>query len=1225
MRALRRVIKGLKRVIKGLMLLLVIALAALAILLGSAGGISWLVRTADERIPGDLRVEKVTGSLFGDLRIDGFHYSDSAVRVEAGSLVLRWTPAVLLQRRLHIVRISVADGRFERLQAAGTEAVPESGEPPILPDIELPLALILDQVTVAGFTLIAAPGAEPLVLEKLLLRATAEGSEIDLDVLEVVLRDMVELRADGRVRVAGDWPLVLHNALRSKLPDLPGFALVGEVSGDLQRLRLQQTVSGGVEAQLHAEVKEPLGRLRWTTGLSLSKLSDEVAKLAGIALPAVLSAELNGDGDLQRANAAIELRLGTSTTEPAVDGGGVAATASVAAPPPPAGKPPGRRPATIELTGSLQFEQLQFQAKGRWQGLQWPLVGPAQVVTESGGLEAEGSLDDYRFSLKARVDGPGIPPGTWSAHGSGSDERVRLDTLQGEVLGGRLQAQARVAWAPRLEWQARVSGNAIDPGRIAPEWPGSLEFALRTTGSIEEGQRRIGVVIEKLAGRLRDLPVAGAGEFHMDGADMVFQEIELSSGKAVLKADGRLQAQWDLDWTIDVADLADLLPQAQGRIQAEGKLTGNAELPNVRAKLAVEGVRFQELQLQRLDGDIDLGLGAEGAGGEGIAIKLRARGLGGGDLVETLSLDVSGPLTAQSVRLAAAHPLGTLALDAEGALDLDRSRWQGTLARLDLDAKEWGRWGLQSPAALSLSPEAVKAARLCLQEGGTALCAGVDWTPAAGTAQATLQGFSFDRLRPLLPEELSGLEGALNARLNATLGARIGADLELELEPGRIVYLLDEAHQVSLTYQGGGLKATYDRKALAAELQLKMGEGGIAARVRIPRTALDKDPLSAPLDGRLDFDFRQLGLLGALVPAIEKSEGLMHGELELGGVLGAPGVGGEVTLEMTALVIPDAGLDLKDLKLALRGKGTRLRLDGGVGSGPGRLELEGEAELDAAKGWPARLTLKGERFQAVALPEARVLISPDIRVVHGEQGLGVRGSITVPEADIHLHEIPRGSRTVSSDLVIVDSGGSEEESPSGMPIDAEVTVILGDRVRFGGFGLNADLDGRLTITQEPGSRPVGNGELGIVKGSFRSFGQELDIDRGRVFYAGGSLTNPGLNLQASRRIDGLTVGVLVTGTAKKPQIKAFSSDPTMKESDARSLLLTGTTEGSGDSASVYAGTNLTDKLSVGTNVSVDGGEKEFVARYKINNRLSLKTTSSSTTSGGELLYTIEFK
>ena len=362
----------------------------------------------------------------------------------------------------------------------------------------------------------------------------------------------------------------------------------------------------------------------------------------------------------------------------------------------------------------------------------------------------------------------------------------------------------------------------------------------------------------------------------------------------------------------------------------------------------------------------------------------------------------------------------------------------------------------------------------------------------------------------------------------------------------------------------------------------------------------------------------------AFVPVIEKSEGLIHGQLTVGGVLGAPKLGGQVTLDMAALVIPDAGLDLKDLKLALTGKGTRLQISGGVSSGPGSLTLDGSADLDAAKGWPASLTLKGERFQAVALPEATVMISPDIQVDHNEQGLKIRGTVVIPETKIHLRELPTGSRSVSSDLVIVDSNSNAEQEP-GLPIDAKVTIKLGNKVEFRGFGLTAELGGELTITQLPGEQPVGNGELGIEKGNYRSFGQALDIDRGKVFYAGGLLTNPGLNIRASRQVNDLTVGVLVTGTAKKPNIKAFSSDPTMKESDARSLLLTGTTSGSGDSASVYAGTNLTDKLSVGTNVSVDGNEKEFVARYKINRHWSLKTTSSSTTSGGQVLYTIEFK
>lgn len=1209
MSALRKTVSGLKWTIKVLMLLLVIALTISASLLGTADGIAWLVRMADERIPDDLRVERVTGNLFGDLRLEGLHYSDPAMSLDLGSLALRWEPLELLKKRLHIVQLSVADGHFEQLQASP----PEPAGPLTLPDIGLPLAIVLDQVEVDGLTVVSAPGAETLVLEKALLRARAEGSEIALETLDLALKDLVELQADGRVQAADEWPLALNNRVRLKLPDLPGLDLTGEVTGNLQLLKLQQTLSGGADARFHADIEQPLGQLSWKTGLTLTGLSDEVRRLAGIALPADLNAELNGEGDLQQANAAIKLRLGRSPGKTPIEGDGAGA------------KEPEQKEPIIELTGSLQFEQLRFQARGQWQGLQWPLVGSPQVVTESGGLEIDGSADAYSFNLKARIGGPDIPPGAWTARGSGGSEQVRFEALEGAVLGGRLQAQGEVAWAPRLQWQASLSGNDIDPGHIAPEWPGRLEFRLGATGSVEDEGQRISVVIERLDGKLRDLPLAGSGELHMEGAKVSFREIRLSSGEAVLKANGQLQEQWDLEWTIDVADLADLLPGAQGSIQGEGQLTGNAELPNVRAWLAAEGVRYQELQLQQLKGDIDLQLDARKAGKRVAVIKLNAQGLGSKtDLLETLTMEVAGALTAQTIHLAAAHPLGGVTLDAEGALDLDNRRWQGTLARLNLDAREWGQWGLTSPAALSVSPDAVTASKICLQEDGTTLCTEAIWTPAGGTAKATLRDFSFDRLKSLLPGELVGLEGGLDARLDATLGAQISADMELQLEPGQITYLVDEAHQVRLTYQGGDLKATYDQKALAAELQLKMEQNGIAGRLRIPRSALDGDPLSAPMKGRLDFDFKQLGLVTAFVPAIEKSEGLIHGELELGGALGAPKVGGEVVLDMAALVIPDAGLDLKDLKLVLKGDGKRLSLNGGVSSGPGRLELKGGAELDAAEGWPAELTLKGERFQAVALPEVVVYVSPDIRVEHGRQGLKVRGSVTVPETDIHLREIPSSARTVSSDLVIVDSDGNGEEE-AGPPIDAKVTLILGNKVKFGGFGLDADLGGRLTMAQEPGSQPVGNGEIGIVKGSYRFFGQALDIDRGKLFYAGGNLTNPGLDIQASRQVDNLTVGVLVTGTAKNPRIKAFSSDPAMSERDARSLLLTGTTQGSGDSASVYAGTHLTDRLTVGTNVSVGGSEREFIARYKITRRLSLKTTSSSTTSGGEILYTIEFK
>jgi translocation and assembly module TamB len=207
--------------------------------------------------------------------------------------------------------------------------------------------------------------------------------------------------------------------------------------------------------------------------------------------------------------------------------------------------------------------------------------------------------------------------------------------------------------------------------------------------------------------------------------------------------------------------------------------------------------------------------------------------------------------------------------------------------------------------------------------------------------------------------------------------------------------------------------------------------------------------------------------------------------------------------------------------------------------------------------------------------------------------------------------------------VLSDDGKVEETGPS--RIDLEVTVALGEDVHFGGFGLNVDLGGRVTIVQRGGKIPTGAGELKILSGSYRAYGQDLKIDEGRVSWAGGRIDNPLLRLQASRRIDDTTVGVRVTGTAKKPLLKAFSTDPDITEKDALSMLLTGQKTGNLADATVYAGRQITPDLSVGVNLG--GGEEgtEFVTRYRLRDNINLEGTSSSRKSGGSINYTFELE
>jgi translocation and assembly module TamB len=209
-------------------------------------------------------------------------------------------------------------------------------------------------------------------------------------------------------------------------------------------------------------------------------------------------------------------------------------------------------------------------------------------------------------------------------------------------------------------------------------------------------------------------------------------------------------------------------------------------------------------------------------------------------------------------------------------------------------------------------------------------------------------------------------------------------------------------------------------------------------------------------------------------------------------------------------------------------------------------------------------------------------------------------------------------------VVVVSEDGTVEDAGNSR-VDAEVTIILGEQVHFTGFGLNADIGGRLTVDQNAGKYPTANGELKIEGGSFRAYGQNLKIEQGRISYAGGRVDNPGLRLKASRKIEDITVGVELLGTAKKPQFSTFSSDPDLLEKDVVSMLLTGQKTGDLENAKVYAGKQITPDLSVGVNVGGGSDGSEFVARYRLMDNVSLEGTSSAKKSGGSINYTLELE
>src|SRR5690606_34839282 len=81
------------------------------------------------------------------------------------------------------------------------------------------------------------------------------------------------------------------------------------------------------------------------------------------------------------------------------------------------------------------------------------------------------------------------------------------------------------------------------------------------------------------------------------------------------------------------------------------------------------------------------------------------------------------------------------------------------------------------------------------------------------------------------------------------------------------------------------------------------------------------------------------------------------------------------------------------------------------------------------------------------------------------------------------------------------------------------------------------------------------GTVRAVRGTYRAFGQRLDLERGRLVFDG-PIENPTLDIRALRKLPEVAAGVEVAGTLREPFVRVVS-DPPMPENDALSWLLLG--------------------------------------------------------------------
>ncbi|HWE23316.1 MAG TPA: translocation/assembly module TamB domain-containing protein, partial [Myxococcales bacterium] len=424
------------------------------------------------------------------------------------------------------------------------------------------------------------------------------------------------------------------------------------------------------------------------------------------------------------------------------------------------------------------------------------------------------------------------------------------------------------------------------------------------------------------------------------------------------------------------------------------------------------------------------------------------------------------------------------------------------------------------------------------------------------------------------------LKGQLQIRDLERAANQMG-DLDLYVEGDRKGALL----RLGITPPGGG--SFVGNVSLAADLGA--------------RTLLQKGP-SSVADGKVSGNVTakelDISFVSGLAPRLRRARGTLDTDVKLSGTVSKPLLEGKTSLRGGQFDIVGQGV-YQDVSLSATYSPRQVlvdRLSGTVGGGtfstilvasrrPGgdgsAIDFTGEVHLGDDQSVKGR-TVNGVPVQKGPVPlrqagEERATVQGELDVF-GDYTNGILTvNAKVPDATLRVLQLPSKKLPgldPNPDIVVVHAG--ERPHPPGKE-PGEVEEEL-EKQRNATFRLTAKLDiehlyvsaedfefpveTHLTFeydAQQPDA-PTADGTITVPQGTFSALGRRFTIDNAKITETGGDITDPELDIRARFENSKATVNIIISGTAKEPQLD-MTSNPPMDQDAIAFFLATGRIEG----------------------------------------------------------------
>ncbi|MDF9619674.1 translocation/assembly module TamB [Pseudomonas entomophila] len=1205
-----------KSIFLGLLALLLLIALVLGLVLGTQAGSRWVLGL----VPG-VQVDDFEGHLGGAWQARQLRWSDGDNHVELLAPQLSWSPACLLRATLCVERLQA-----ERIDMAFAPGEPQADSGPLrLPALHLPLAIEVGEINVGQLRL---DGDDLLGDLRLAARWTSAGLQVDSLQLR---RDDLHLDLKGLLQPQGDWPVQLQGTVQLPAVDGKAWQLQLNAKGELhQTLALDATSRGYLDAHLTGELQALAEHLPARVSIRA-----DAFKAAG-SLPDTLQLNqlrLDAQGDLLKG-----YQLSGAASLPAEQGPiGLVLAGKVDA--------KGARLDALDLNAS-DTQRLKLQANADWQKglsadatLDWqdfpwlrlyPLEQPPQVTLKRFNAQVQYRDGNYKGAFSGDLDGPAGAFKLASPF-EGDLTQVRLSQLALSAGQGKAGGSVALRFADTLAWDVDLQLSALDPAYWLAELPGTLAGPLRSQGELKNEQLKLKAQLD-LKGRLRGQPALLKVDADGAGDNWTLGSLTVQLGDNRINGSGSLQQRLAGRIDLDLPRLGQLWPRLQG--QAKGRLDVSGTLAAPQGTLVLQGQQLAQAdnRVQRLDLDARLDSAQRGL------VTLKAGSIRLGDsALGTLDVQGKGDARQQAATLALDGPQLKLDLALDGALS--KGDWRGRLAsgRIRAGGQDWQ---LQAPARLQrLASGQLDFAAHCWRSGQASLCGEDQRLAPEPRLRYHLKQFPLDSLAQWLPKDFAW-QGLLNADINLDMPASgPKGSVRVDASAGTL-RVRDKGLWIDFPYQVLRLDSNLAPRRVDTRLDFR-GE-------RLGELSLDTrlDPLgrNKPLSGEFRLAGLDLAIARPFLPMVERLAGQLNGSGRLSGSLLAPQVNG--TLALTGGEVSGAELptSLQDLSLRALIAGEQVQLSGDWRSGDaGRGQLAGQMTWGQVLAMDLRL--QGQQLPVSVEPYAALEVAPDLTVRLVDDKLAITGKVRVPKGKITVRELPPSTVKVSDDTVIV--GHQTEEGKPAMAMAMDIDVEVGsDKLAFSGFGLTANVLGHVHIGDNLDTR----GELSLADGRYRAYGQNLTIRRARLLFAG-PIDQPYLDIEAIRKVDDVVAGIRLSGSAEQPATKVFS-EPAMSQEQALSYLVLGRplnstgedsnrmaeaalglglvgaegltaglasnlgiddfqldTQGAGNTTSVVASGNLTERLSLRYGVGVFEPANTIALRYKLSKKVYLEAAS----------------